>query len=130
MNILEIKDKLKQLKHQKKLIYGMGEKRLPYKTIKKIPDAEFNMSIFFRMIKALGCIFMADGQLIPSMVDLGYYLASKRSSQNITQFDIVKKTGLTPQRIVSIEKGNNYRFSTLVRYLSAFENDFINFEIV
>lgn len=129
MNILEIKDTLDRIKVKKKLIYTAKEKFLSYATVKKIPDEDFNMASFFRMIKALGCIVTVDGKLVTSTVELGQLLAEKRSSMGITQYDVKKETGLTPQRIVTIEKGRNYRYSTLVRYLKAFDKDFIDIEI-
>lgn len=130
MYIVAIREELKRLRSHKKLIYQDGDKPLLDRTVRQMLNDDFNMESFFRMVKALGCVFLADGKLVSSTIELGQYLASKRSSKGVTQFDIVKQTALTPQRIVTIEKGKNYRYSTLIRYLSAFEDDFIDFEII
>lgn len=89
----------------------------------------YDIYTLFAYIKAFQLTLFVNDVMIENPVKLGEFFVSVRKVCNMTTFKVQVKTGLTPTRITSVEKGRRHERKTLLTYMSAFPPNSFEFEL-
>lgn len=94
-------------------------KGLSHLTVRKIlSGGEYKVSSLFRLIDSLGLRLLVNGKVMGDMEAIGTYFENFRLRQGYTRKEVAGHCGLSVKAALDIERGPDFRRSTLVAYVN------------
>ena len=81
---------------------------------------DYIVDYLFKYAKISGKSIFLNDHLIENVQQLGEVLKEERISKGYSGLSFFKETGVIPKSLAKIEKGDKYRKSTLLNYMSIF----------